>query len=204
MSRDIIIIALAVLCLALIALIAIDVIRRRRQRLTTSPHRILFPFGARALSMPALDATLRLVKSQGGVLVPAVLVRVPLHLPQSAAVPRQAAEALPLLEAVEQRAYRNKVQVDSRIERGRSFRHALRELMDHERYDLLVVAADTEGTEGFTTDDIAWLLDNAEGEIMVLRPAKDQPLIVPLSDSVGKVRPARRRKRPFLVSLKNR
>jgi hypothetical protein len=181
MSRDIVIALLALLCLALLTLIAIDGVRRRRQRLTTSPHRILFPFGARALSIPALDATLRLAKSQNGVLVPAVLVRVPLYLPRSAPVPRQAEDALPLLEAVEQRAYRNKVPVDSRIERGRTFRHALRELMEHEPFDLLVVAADTEGTEGFTSDDVAWLLDNAEGEIIVLRPAKDEAVFVPLN-----------------------
>ena len=55
--------------------------------------------------------------------------------------PRQAAAALPVLEAVEHRALNNGVPVDSRIERGRSPRHALRELASHERFDRIVVAA---------------------------------------------------------------
>ena len=61
--------------------------------------------------------------------------------------PRQAAAALPVLEAIEQRALNNGVPVDSRIERGRSTRHALPELTSHERYDRIVVSADS-GREG--------------------------------------------------------
>ncbi len=53
--------------------------------------------------------------------MPAFLARVPLNLPLDAPLPRQASKALPVLEAVEQRALSNGVPVDSRIERGRTF-----------------------------------------------------------------------------------
>ena len=55
----------------------------------------------------------------------------------------------------------------ARIERGRTYRHALRELLAHERYDRIVVAADDIGST-----DVAWLLEHADGEILVLRPAR--------------------------------
>ena len=46
---------------------------------------------------------------------------------------------MPMLETIEQRAATSGVPVDARIERGRSLRHALRELMDHDRYGRMVV-----------------------------------------------------------------
>jgi hypothetical protein len=61
--------------------------------------------------------------------------------------------------------------VDARIESGRSLRHAVLQLIDHERFDRIVTAAATKGSDGFSADDIAWLLDRAPGEIVVLRPA---------------------------------
>jgi hypothetical protein len=79
---------------------------------------------------------------------------------------------MPLLEAIEQRAAREHVPVDARIERGRTYRHAIRELLEHERYDRIVVAAASEGADGFDAADIAWLLEHAAGEIVVLRPAR--------------------------------
>ena len=39
--------------------------------------------------------------------------------------------------------------------------------------DRVIVAADTAGTDGFDAADIAWLLEHAAGEILVLRPAHD-------------------------------
>ena len=79
---------------------------------------------------------------------------------------------MPVLEAVEHRALNNGVPVDSRIERGRSPRHALRELASHERFDRIVVAAGNgHGVAGLDADDIAWLLDELPGEIVVLRPS---------------------------------
>jgi hypothetical protein len=77
---------------------------------------------------------------------------------------------MPLLEAIERRATRLEVPVDSRIERGRTPRHALAQLIEHERFDRIVVPAQTSRSDGFPPDDIAWLLERAPGEVAVLRP----------------------------------
>ena len=91
-----------------------------------SNRRILFPFVAGALSQRALDAALRLAAVEGATLVPVFLARVSLDLPLESALPRQCSMAMPLLEAVEQRATEAGIPVDSRIVRGRNRRHALR------------------------------------------------------------------------------
>lgn len=83
---------------------------------------------------------------------------------------RESEAALPMLELIEQLATRAGVPVDSRIERGRTPRHALTALLDNEGYDTLVVPAKTSATDGFDPTDIAWLLENAPGEVLVLRP----------------------------------
>jgi uridylate kinase len=87
--------------------------------------------------------------------------------------------AMPLLEAVEQRATEAGVPVDSRIERGRNRRHALRQAIAHERYDRIVIAAASEGSPGFDAEDVAWLLDHAAGEIVVLRPSSVDDQLTP-------------------------
>jgi nucleotide-binding universal stress UspA family protein len=132
--------------------------------------RILFPFDAHGLATTALDAALRLARSESGTLVPVFLARVPLHLSLDAALPRQSSLAVPMQDAVEQRAARFDVPVDSRIERGRSYRHALRQTIAYERFDMIVLAAAAGEGPGFGADDVAWLLANAPGEIVVLRP----------------------------------
>ena len=45
--------------------------------------------------------------------------------------------------------------------------------MNTERYDTLVVAAQTSESDGFSVADVAWLLENASGEVLVLRPGAD-------------------------------
>jgi hypothetical protein len=52
-----------------------------------------------------------------------------------------------LLEAIE-RPTRLEVPVDSRIERGRTLRHALAQLIEHERFDRIVVPAQTSRSDG--------------------------------------------------------
>ena len=133
--------------------------------------RILFPFMASALSPRALDAALRLARAEQATLMPVFLARVPLHLPLDAALPRQSGIAIPLQEAIEQRAASFGVPVDARIERGRTPRHALRMTIEHERFDRIVIAAAAHGGVGLGADDVAWLLETAPGEIVVLRPA---------------------------------
>ncbi|HEU4703305.1 MAG TPA: universal stress protein [Conexibacter sp.] len=144
--------------------------RARRALPAPGPHRILFPFVGQSLSKPALDAALRLALAEGATLVPVYLAKVPMHLPLDTPLPRQSDRAITLLETVEQRAHRVGVPVDARIERGRDPRHALREMLDHEHYDRIVLPAATNGDDGFTADQTAWLLNHAPGEIVVLRP----------------------------------
>jgi nucleotide-binding universal stress UspA family protein len=157
---------------------------RHRRVVNGTTRRILFPFVGAALSQPALDAALRLARAEGATLVPAYLAHVSLTLPLDTPLPRQCAQAIPLLEAIEQRAKAYGVPVDSRIERGRNYRHALRELIESERFDRIVVAA-AAGTssDGFSPGDIAWLLENASGEIVVLRPGRDRALPQPVGNA---------------------
>jgi hypothetical protein len=137
-------------------------------------RRIIFPFVADALSPRALDAALRLAAAEEATLVPIFLARVPLYLPLDAPLPRQSAIAIPLQEAIEHRAARFDVPVDARIERGRTYRHALRQVIRAERFDRLVIAAAAQDSPGFAADDVAWLLGTAPEEIVVLRPAKSE------------------------------
>jgi hypothetical protein len=132
--------------------------------------RVLFPFTALGLASDALGSALRLARAEGGTLVPVFLARVPLHMPLDSPLPRQSKIAIPLQEAIEQRALSAGVPVDSRIERGRSYRHALRQMIEHERFDRIVLAAAAGRGPGFGAEDVAWLLANAPGEIVVLRP----------------------------------
>jgi hypothetical protein len=151
---------------------------RRDQVLRSSPKRVVLPFLGAQLSRRSLDAALRLARGDAATLVPVYLARVPYALSLDAPLPRQCTEALPLLEAIEQRATAHGVPVDSRIERGRDARHALRELVDHERYDRLVIAASPQRAGGFGTSDVSWLLEHAPGEILVLRPSGDDEVAV--------------------------
>jgi nucleotide-binding universal stress UspA family protein len=155
-------------------------------------RRILFPFAGSALSRRALDAALRLARAEDAVLVPVFLARVPLHMPLDTPLPRQADIANALQEAIEQRAAAFGVPVDARIERGRTYRHALRQTIEHERYDRIVLAGAAHGADGFDPDDVAWLLDNAEGEIVVLRPGSDDRFGVLPARSQRRGRPRRR------------
>jgi hypothetical protein len=132
-------------------------------------ERILFPFVGGALSERALEASLRLARAEHATLVPAYLVSVPMALHLDAPLPSACSSAFELLETIEQRATAVGVPVDARIGRGRNRRHAMRQLMSNERFDRIVVPA---GDEGFAADDVAWLLNHAEGEVVVLQPAR--------------------------------
>lgn len=154
------------------------VVSKRRSRTTLpSDRRILLPFAGRDLSQSALDATLRLARSENATLIPAYLMVVPMNLPLEAALPKQSAVALPIIEAVEQRAAAAGVPVESRLERGRGRRHALRQLIEHESFDRIVVPASSRKEEiGLTPSEVAWLLRNAPGEIIAIRPDSNNPI----------------------------
>ena len=78
---------------------------------------------------------------------------------------------MPMLEAIEQRATAQGVPVDARIERGRSYRHALDRLLEEESFDRVVVPASADGGEGLSGEDLVWLLRKAPAEVLILRPA---------------------------------
>ena len=97
-------------------------------------------------------------------------------LPLEAPMPRACTRAFELQEQIEHRATAAGVPVDARIGPGRTVRHALRELLETARYDRIVVAAAAGHTDGLSARDVAWLLEHASGEVVVLRPADDAAL----------------------------
>lgn len=145
-----------------------------RRREAEPVHRILLPFTGTAISRRAVDAALRLARAEHAELMPAYLAQVPMRLPLECAIPREAGRAMAMLETIEQRATAQGVPVDARIERGRSYRHALARLLEGERVDRVVVpAGSSNGAEGLSGDDLVWLLEKAPAEVVILRPAAD-------------------------------
>jgi nucleotide-binding universal stress UspA family protein len=135
--------------------------RGHRSERPQAIHQILLPFTGTEISRRAVDAALRLARAEEATLMPAYLAAVPKQLPLDCSIPAEAAKAMPRLEAIEQRATAQGVAVDSRIERGRSYRHALARLPDHETFDRVVVPATAEVGAGFSGDDLVWLLEKS-------------------------------------------
>jgi nucleotide-binding universal stress UspA family protein len=145
----------------------------RRSEAAETVHHILLPFTGTAISRRAVDAALRLARAENATLMPAYLATVSKQLPLDCAIPAEAAKAMPMLEAIEQRAAGQGVPVDSRIERGRSYRHALERLLDRESFDRVVVPATGDSGAGFSGDDLVWLLAKAPAEVLILRPGPE-------------------------------
>lgn len=154
-------------------LIARSRLRGRRSEQPQVIDQILLPFTGTAISRRAVDAALRLARAEAATLMPAYLAAVPKRLPLDCSIPAEAAKAMPMLEAIEQRAAAQGVAVDSRIERGRSYRHALERLLDRESFDRVVVPATAEVGAGFSGDDLVWLLEKAPAEVLILRPGPE-------------------------------
>lgn len=146
---------------------------RRRADLPQPIRHILLPFTGTEISRRALDAALRLARAEDATLMPAYLATVPKRLPLDCAIPSEAEKAMPMLEAIEQRATGQGVAVDSRVERGRSYRHALARLLDREDFDRVVVPAAAESRAGLSGDDLVWLLEKAPAEVLILRPGPE-------------------------------
>jgi nucleotide-binding universal stress UspA family protein len=146
-------------------------IRDRSPRGAGPVHRILLPFTGTAISRRALDAAIRLARAEHATLMPAFLATVPKQLPLDAALPRQAAAGMPVLEAIEQQATRASVPVDARVARGRTYRHALQRLLEEEHFDRVIVPATRDRRGGLSGDDLVWLLEEAPAEVVILRPA---------------------------------
>jgi nucleotide-binding universal stress UspA family protein len=157
---------------------------RRGGRAPVEPdavHHILLPFTGTQISRRAVDAALRLSRAEGATLMPAYLAQVPKSLPLECPIPGEANKAMAMLEAIEQRAVAKGVPVDARIERGRTYRHALARLLSEEEFDRVVVSAGATGTQGLSGDDLVWLLEKAPAEVMILRPGPDdRRMVVPV------------------------
>jgi len=194
MRPDDVLIPLAALLLGIAATAV--VMHRRRNAAEPPPVRakILFPFVGTELSERALQATIRLAWAEGAVVVPGYLATVPQALPLDVPVGRSCDEAFSVFEAIEQRAARVGVTVDGRIARGRNVRHALRQLIADVpgATRIVVAAASGDRHDGFGVDDIAWLLRNAKGEVLVIRPdpTTSATPAAPARDPLLTIRPA--------------
>ncbi|HEX3608847.1 MAG TPA: universal stress protein [Solirubrobacterales bacterium] len=152
--------------------------RGKRSERPEDVRKILLPFTGTEISRRALDAALRLARAEDGTLMPAYLAEVSKQLPLECAIPAEAAKAMPMLEAIEQRAATQGVPVDARIERGRTYRHALARLLESESFDRVVVPATATGAAGFSGDDLVWLLDKAPAEVLILRPGPEDKRVL--------------------------
>lgn len=135
--------------------------------------RILLPFTGSEISRRAFEAAVRLAKAENATIMPALLARVPRTLPLDSPLPAQCGEAMPLLEAIEQRAGAQGVAVDARIAQGRTYRDALRRLLDEESFDRVIVSAHNGGHNGLSADDLEWMLERVPAEVLILRPGPE-------------------------------
>ncbi len=147
--------------------------RRPAAQRPATVRRILLPFTGQSISRRAFEAAVRLAKAENATIMPAFLARVPRNMPIDSPLPAQCAESMPVLEAIEQRAGAQGVAVDSRVARGRTYRDALRRLLDEEQVDRVIVSATDSPQVGLSGDDLQWLLRRVPAEIMILRPAPD-------------------------------
>jgi nucleotide-binding universal stress UspA family protein len=152
--------------------------RGKRSERPEEVRQILLPFTGTEISRRAVDAALRLARAESATLMPAYLATVPKQLPLECAIPAEAAKAMPMLEAIEQRATAQGVPVDARIERGRTYRHALRRLLGSEEFDRVVISATATGQAGLSGDDLVWLLEKAPAEVLILRPGPEDRRVV--------------------------
>ena len=141
-------------------------------------RRILLPFTGQAISRRAFEAAVRLAKAENAAIIPAFLARVPRNLPLESPLPAACAEGLPLLEAIEQRAGAQGIEVDARIAHGRTYRDALRRLLEQEQFDRIIVSASDTPRHGLSSDDLEWLLERVPAEVMILRPAPDDTRLI--------------------------
>ena len=164
-------IAAVITLVALVVLLAVALVVRsgiHLRRRKPGDHRILVPFTGGTLDPTVLDAAIRIAHAEDATLVPAYILIVPMRYPEDSPLHEEVGVAMPMLEAVERAAIRAGVPVDARIEKGRSLSHALRLLWEAEDFDRIIAPATLQG--GFASKDLAWLLENAPAETLVLKP----------------------------------
>lgn len=147
--------------------------KRRRPRVTgrSGDRRILLPFTGTSISRRSLEAAVRLARAEDATIMPAFLARVPRHLPLDAPLPVQCLAAMPLLEAIEQKVSAEGLSVDARVGRGRSYRHALGNVLAGEHVDRIIVSATSNPRTGLDARDLDWLLTKVPSEVLILRPS---------------------------------
>jgi nucleotide-binding universal stress UspA family protein len=167
--------------------LALPRLRSRPPRATrsTTTRQILLPFTGTTLSRRALEAAMRLARVEDATLMPAFLATVPLHQSLESPLPKQCEIGMPLLEAIEQRAAAQHIPVDARVQRGRSYRHALSRLLEHERFDRVIISAADDPRTGLSGDDLLWVIDHANAEVMILRPAPQDTRTVSANGVTG-------------------
>ncbi|HZV75397.1 MAG TPA: universal stress protein [Conexibacter sp.] len=151
----------------------------------TATRQILLPFTGTTLSRRALEAAMRLARVDDATLMPAFLATVPLHQSLESPLPKQCTIGMPLLEAIEQRAAAQHIPVDARVERGRSYRHALSRLLEQEQFDRVIISAGDDPRTGLSGDDLLWVIDHANAEVMILRPAPEDARVISASGVAG-------------------
>jgi len=144
--------------------------RPRKAERADATRRILLPFTGNEISKRALQASVRLARAEDAVIMPAYLAVVPMTLPLDAPLPMRCNEAMPMLEAIEQRVIAQGVQIDARVSRGRTERDALRRLLEKEPVDRVIVSV-PHRPDGLSAGDIDWMLKRVDAEVMILRPA---------------------------------
>lgn len=147
--------------------------RRPARERPRAVKRILLPFAGQAISRRAWEAAVRLARAEDATIMPAFLARVPRQLPLDSPLPAQCGKGMLLLEALEQRAHAQGISIDARIARGRTYRDALRRLLESEQFDRVIVSATDNARTGLSSDDLEWLLERVPAEILILRPAPD-------------------------------
>jgi nucleotide-binding universal stress UspA family protein len=182
-------IAIALMCLAAGLAAGFWLLPHGRRAARDVPRpggRILLPFTGQAISRRAFDAALRLAKAENATIMPAFLARVPRTLPLEAPLPAACAVGMPLLEAIEQGANSQGVQVDARVARGRTYRDALHHLVEQEHFDRIIISATDNPRRGLTSVDIEWLLERIPAEVMILRPAPDDTRVISANGFPGR------------------
>ncbi len=144
----------------------------------SATRQILLPFTGQTVSRRAFDAALRLARAEEATLMPTFIATVPMSLSLESPLPRQCTAGMPLLEALEQRALAQGIAVDSRIVRGRTYRDALRRLLSGEHFDRVIISASEDPGIGLSGSDILWVLERAEAEVLILRPAPQDTRVV--------------------------
>ena len=145
---------------------------RRRPGDRGPAPRVLLALPGGELACGAIDAAARVARAERATVVPAVVLLTPARFPLDAPRPEATERTLDVLEAVERRLRAAGVAVDARIVTGRTVRHALRRAAEELPHERLVVPAGA-GHGGFAAEDVGWLLDHVDGEVLVLRPGAE-------------------------------